>query len=104
MENFISPPKFIAILFESNGISMDMLIFVHLESDEFLHGMLDLIWVAEYSFEFLGEGSPCHNLHGLIPLLDISLEMPLSGTGKMLYCINNMSPVCGVSKWFSVKN
>jgi len=43
MENIISPPKLVSILFESDGISMDVLIFIHPESYKFLCGMLDLI-------------------------------------------------------------
>jgi len=104
MENVISPPKLIGIFFESDGVSMDTLILVHLESDEFLHGMFDTIRVAEDHLKFTGEGGPRRNLCGLIPLLDILPEMPLGGTSEKLYRVDDMGLVCGVSKRFSVEN
>jgi len=104
MENFISPPKLVSILLESNSVVMDTLIFVHLESDEFLCGTFNAIWVTEDCLKFPGEGSPCCNSRGPIPLLDILLEMLLGGTGEILYCVDDASLVCGISKRFSVKN
>jgi len=83
---------------------MDALIFVHSESDEFLRGMFDVIWVTEDGLEFMGEGGPCRNSCGPIPLLDILPEMPLSGTGEKLYCVDDASPVCGIGKRFSIEN
>jgi len=83
---------------------MDALIFVHLESDEFLRGMFDMIWVAKDGLEFTGEGGPRHNLCSLIPLLNILPEMPLGGTSEKLYHIDDVGLVCGISKWFSIKN
>ena len=83
---------------------MDALIFIHSESDEFLRGTFDAIRVAEDCLEFTGEGGPRRNLCGLIPLLDISPEMPLGGTGEKLYRVDDAGPVCGVSKRFSIEN
>jgi len=104
MENFIGPPKLIGILFESNSILMDMLIFIHPESDEFLCGTLDMIQVTKDRLKFMGEGGPHCNLCGPIPLLNILPEMPLGGTSEKLYRVDDTSPVCGISKRFSVKN
>jgi len=104
MENIISPPKLIGIFFESDSVSMDALILVHTESYEFLHGTLDAIRVAEDRLEFTGKGGPHRNSRGPIPLLDILPEMPLGDTGEKLYCVDDASPVCGVSKRFSVEN
>jgi len=104
MENFIGPPKLVSILLESNGVVMDVLIFVHLESDEFLHGMFDAIRVAEDGLKFTGEGGPHRNSCGPIPLLDILPEMPLGGTSEKLYRIDDVGPVCGISKRFSIEN
>ena len=83
---------------------MDALIFVHLESDEFLCGTFDTVQVAEDHLKFMGKGGPCCNLCSSIPLLDILLEMLLGGTGEILYCVDDASLVCGISKRFSVKN
>jgi len=104
MENVISPPKLVSIFFESDSVSMDTLIFVHSESDEFLRGTFDVIWVAKDGLEFTGEGSPHRNSCGPIPLLDISPEMPLGSTGEKLYRVDDAGPVCGVSKRFSIEN
>jgi len=104
MENIISPPKLVSIFFESDGILMDMLIFVHLESNEFLRGTFDTIRVTEDHLKFMGKGSPHRNLCGLIPLLDILPEMLLGGTSEKLYCVDDAGPVCGVSKRFSIEN
>jgi len=83
---------------------MNMLILIHMESNKFLCCSLDMIWVAKDCFEFTGKGGPCCHLWSLKPLFDVLLEMPLGGTGEMLYCIDNASLVCGVSTRFSVKN
>jgi len=83
---------------------MDALIFVHLESDEFLCGTFDTVQVAEDHLKFMGKGGPCCNLCSSIPLLDILPEMPLGSAGEMLNCIDNSSPVCSISMRFSVKN
>jgi len=104
MENFIGPPKLVGIFFESDSVSMDALILVHTESYEFLRGMLDVIRVTEDRLEFTGEGGPRRNLCGPIPLLNISPEMPLGSTGEILYRVDDASPVCGVSKRFSIEN
>ena len=92
MENFIGPPKLISIFLEGDGVSVDALVFVHPESDEFLCGPFDAIRVAEDHLEFTGKGSPCCHTWGLIPLLDILPEMLLGGTGEMLYRIDNARP------------
>ena len=104
MENFIGPPKLVSILFESNGVLMDTLIFIHPEGDKFLCGMLDVVWVAEDHLEFTGEGSPCCNSCGLIPLLDILPEMLLGSTSEILYHVDDVGLVCGISKRFSVED
>jgi len=104
MENVISPPKLVSILFESDGVAMDTLILVHTESYEFLRGTLDTIWVAEDCLEFTGEGSPRRNSCSPIPLLNILPEMPLGSTGEKLYCVDDVGLVCGVSKRFSIEN
>ena len=83
---------------------MDALILVHTESYEFLCGTFDAIQVAKDGLEFTGKGGPCRNSCGPIPLLNILPEMPLGGTGEKLYRVDDVGPVCGVSKRFSVEN
>jgi len=83
---------------------MDVLIFIHPESDEFLRGTCDMVQFAEDRLEFADKGGPCCNSCSSIPLLNILPEMPLGGAGEMLNHIDNSSPVCSVSMRFSVKN
>ena len=83
---------------------MNMLVLIHTESNKFLCHLFDMIWIAKDCFKFVGKGGPGCHLQSLIPLFNVSLEMLLGGSGEMLYCINDVSLVCGVSTRFSIKN
>jgi len=96
MKDSISPSEFVSIFFKSDSILMNTLVLVHMESNKFLRHSFDAIRVAEYCFEFVGKGGPGCHLWGLIPLFDVSPEMPLGSAGEMLYHVNDASPVCGI--------